>query len=192
MKKIIALLTFTIGGSVCLFLATLSGCRRTEYAYFFKDVKVGALGQKTDTSLSQIQKGGDTCLFQSLSFSLSFQFNVLAGKNNGIDNSLYAFQPGNNHFDNIDKIKSIRLINLFPYNQFSEGSNITELIEDTAGLRYNLNQELSEPATEPYRYIEFKLKSPPGQLSKQQFVLELVSENNTLLRDTTVMFYLKP
>lgn len=191
MKKIITLLLFFIGGSLLLLLTTFAGCRKTDATFFFKDMSVTIL-QDATTTPERFLAEGDTGRFQGLSFVLSFHYNILAHRESWAGNSLYAFQPGNSHFENIDKIKTVRLITIFPYRQFQTGTDITELLEDSLRLISNLNQDFTGSVGAPEIHVRFKLKSPPDSISSQKFVLELLSENNTILRDTTVLFYIQP
>lgn len=189
MKKVIFLCLFLLGGSLLFLMTTLSGCTKPQL-FFLKSIVVVPTVHKMDTSAAPINL--DTIRFEELYFNLQFKMTLVAQKYN-FGNSLYAFKVKEPDYINVDKIKEIRLITLFPYNQFAAGTDASALLSGAAGVMDILNQKM-EAYTFNYAQFNtgFALNTPPNQASQQQFVVELVSENNTILRDTTFAFYLIP
>lgn len=185
MKKFLFLCLFLLGGSLIFLLTTLSGCVKSKLC-FLKSMEVFPTVRHTDTSFSSNE---DTLNFDQFYFGLEFEFTLVAQRS-AFGNNLYALQLREPGYINVDKIKEIRLITLYPYNQFTAGSDASSLLSGGAAAIDALNQEMENRYTQ--FNVELALNTPPDHTSRQQFVVELISENNTILRDTTYAFYLRP
>lgn len=194
MKKSIILL---LSGSVfVLLLSLLNACSKNEVHFFLKDFDTHIQEDRSDSTAYNIVniEEGDTCDYQYFQFFINEKRNVLA---NQTENKVFfdfiskanAYSPAPARFINQDPIKEIRLISFYDYNDIEAGQDLSAYIPNKEKVLKSLN-DFKMYADEMHHYFTIDLL--PEQISQQQFVIELISENNTILRDTTVTFYIKP
>jgi hypothetical protein len=201
MKKLIALTTFYAGGSFLLFLLTLLGCSKKDYSILFKDIRT-AIVIPGNNGIDSVIVENDTCAYPEFFIEGHFDVTQIASGTPMLPvNAAYAFQPAEPSYTPIEKISSIKITTLNSYNNhYPAGSDITgacsfiysgysEAKDSTAAsLIRNLNQMYS--GVPPMMRIY--LREAPVSLSAQKFAVTLTTEVDVLIRDTTIVFYLKP
>jgi hypothetical protein len=191
MKKILSFFIFFLGGSILLFLFSIAGCTLKKDLYAYKDVKV--VVYKTDSIQRQIASG-DTCAFDACFFQLRFETNNLTSAFvPGFGNKVYAQKLQEPEYKCVETISNIKIITLRDYNtHFPAGADITAASIDEAAIIKAINKAATVYSKFPAVVFNFKLKERPAQVSAQQFAIEIRTAQNTVLRDTSVVFILQP
>lgn len=116
-------------------------------------------------------------------------------------NTAYALSIKEPAMIPVEKITDIKIRPLYAYNdKFKANADISEICEFSHG--YTSGDSVSkeviiEAINHIGRYVDDRdlyifLKEPPSHEHKQQFIVELITDNKARLADTTVEFVLKP
>lgn len=210
MKKLSSFLVFFIGGSLLLFLSTLSGCGKMIY-YIIKDINVDVMqfSAPDNPNPSGVDEGGTadySRYFVQVRFDIS-KLESMAARLLPVT-SVYAFKPGPSTYQNVEgRVQDIRIITLRDYNaDFPVGSDMADacnfadpylaLQQGAVVSKQDFIKNLEETQNVDdamASYIACSFKTPtPATAGLQQFVVEISMASNTLLRDTTVLFTLNP
>lgn len=205
MKKLIALLYFMVGGSLIMFTLSLMGCEAGRYKFIYK------IGQsiflQTDQYNGQTTVT-DTVQFENMILEQNLSYEILTAANLHLDNNtLYAWQYGNPSYTPVEKLTEIKIYTLNGYNSvYSTGSEITanckfftnnddynsnENDSSATWVLKQLNKTLSSSSIEG-RPIYIFFTQPPSSGSLQQFEIDIRTENNEILRQTTPAIFIKP
>lgn len=206
MKKSIAFLTFFIGGSLALFALSFLGCGKMDYSVLYKDIRARMISYPSNGMEMPVAEN-DTCSAGQAFLETTFDVTLLSQCAPTLPfNTAMAFQPGSRHYNPVEHITGLRIIPLFRYNsQYSAGADIaaacrfrltgvyTESADSSLSAvieQLNNGYSNTDMATNPV--LRIYLASRPDEPGLQQFAVEFKMETNALIRDTTVVFYLKP
>lgn len=199
MKRIVAFLCCFAGGSMLFFLLSLAGCREEKTTIIYRSVtsvvREGAVNEQGRELLP-----GGTVAYNRCSVWLQLNTTELLGlKLPSIANKLYA---RGETFRNMEKLTDIRVITLNDYNtQYPAGSDLSAAVgfleeggtlTGKAKMLERLNRNYNVFETDPIRSFSFRPGTPPAAASAQQFAIELRTEQQSVLRDTTITFILQP
>ncbi|WP_118973554.1 hypothetical protein [Taibaiella koreensis] len=199
MKKIVAFICCFTGGSLFFFVLSLAGCRQQQTNMIYQSV-TSVVREGRDNEEGNEVMPGATSRYDRCSVWLYFSTTKLLGTHFPSFTNTAAARGQT--FRNLEKITDIRIITCRDYNaQFPAGSDISAsaaFLEEGGILtgkakmleRINKNYEVSE--AEPVSRFSFRPASAPATTSLQQFAIELRTEQNAVLRDTTIAFILQP
>lgn len=210
MKRLIGFLVFFIGGSLLLFTISLMGCHKGYSYYMYKDITTD-LEHRPDPELPPVMLNElDTANADNFSARVVFEIMNVDRRYASrflMGNAVYAFQYDYPTFENIEgEISDIRIVSLFDYNNdFPSGSDVSgaclfstsplTILDDKAVNKQTLiasSHNYGKGSMEGY-FHQFYFYPPVVTTgSRQQFVIEVVMEQNTIVRDTTAEFFLKP
>lgn len=206
MKKFFALFTSFLGGSLLLFFLSLIGCDKKDRPFLFKDIRTDIIQYQSNGLESPLSKG-DTANYSNFFLASAFDIKLLSSAKLIFQGSkTYAFQPGDRHYKPVEKISNISITTLNNYNSnYPAGTDITaacrfritgtyvDAKDSSASVAIeHLNAGFSDIDSDLQSAMQIYLNERPGQLSPQQFAIELRTEVNATIRDTTIHFYLKP
>lgn len=206
MKKLLALLTFLIGGSLSLFVLSVMGCAKAKHTFLYKDFHSSVI-RYDPNGLEVSLKKNDTALYPNfLIEDVPDIMKITLNRPALTGNSAWAFQPGPQEYKPAEKISSIKIITLNPYNSnYPAGADITQACRFIVTRSFNnnndsllasaienLNAGYSDNGSEVPPSLRIFLREQPASLAPQQFAVELKTEVNAYIRDTTISFYLKP
>lgn len=183
-KATLPVLLFVLAGLL------YTGCNRKDYYYIL--MPPHAIGSSNSTPVID----GDTLSYKEMYINVTIpgqQVN-LAGMFSLPGNSAYALSIKQPENILLEKIKNIRLRPLSGYNSnyaalddisasctFASFSQSTEMLTKDSMLTYLDGFNL---VTTEMTFV-IRLKEPPSDVSKQQFIVEIITEGSSLLADTT-------
>lgn len=206
MKRIISIFTLLLGGSLLLFILGLLGCGRSDRKFVYKDIQSIVLRDSSATLAVQLHDF-DTTEYAASFMSLQMDMQVVA-KNalQGIGNAAYAWSYDEPSYINLEPVTDIRITPIYDYNSaHAAGSELSQdciFTYSNSGFGGNdvtkteLISTLNQPMNMDYGTyvgtISIKVKTPPTAAGLQQFAMEIRLGDNSVLRDTTVAYFLKP
>ena len=207
MKKIFSLLTLLIGGSVLLAISSLIGCEARDYKFVYKSVQATVLRVHFTQPPSEINSL-DTIGYQNIFIQGKFDMHIIA-KNNlkTLVNRAVATTVPSDKYTNLEAITDIRVVTINDYNnEISAGSEISEKClystytpnktSEIKDLKADIIASLNMPMDGERDYLSdvlnFRVTEAPAAQGLQQFAIEIRLEDNSVIRDTTVAFVLKP
>lgn len=120
-------------------------------------------------------------------------------------NKAYAFKPAYIPPVFIDMVQEVTITSVFPYKNGETGMNdVTAICTfSSRGSTLSLSEVIDLINNEYYysgdnkidefsRSFEIELSEPPSSAGEQQFVIELITDKNARLADTTEIFTLIP
>lgn len=212
MKKLTSTIIIYIGGSLLSFLLLLAGCSVSDYKMIYTAFNSEVYNVDNMGNPYLISED-DSCNYSDHYIRLSFEIQVVQEYASLLPvAATYAWQYGDPSYETIEKIQDIKVISLGDYNDdihagneiaqqcnFYTGSGYSTVVNDNItdkdGAINYLNDIYTQNGTESThngKYINFKVATPPAHSGLQRFAIAVYTENNSVLRDTTVAFILQP
>lgn len=199
-------MTFFTGGSLALFLFTLFGCGKTDQAVLYKDIFTKVIRYESngfETPVAEYDTcSAATCFLEgTLDITqIVFRTPLLPG------NSAWAFQPGPRHYAPVEKISGLKVVTLRRFNsqyaggtdmtadcRFRFGTAIAESVDSSAASAVaEMNEGYSDRPATLASGLRIYFAAKPDIIAQQQFAIELKTETGAVIRDTSIIFHLKP
>jgi hypothetical protein len=213
MKKLTSTIIICIGGSFLSFLLLLAGCRGSDYKMIYTAFN-SEVYNVHDMSNSHLISENDSCNYADHYMQLSFEVQVVQEYAALLPvSAAYAWQYGDPSYETIEKIKDIKVVSLEDYNnEIHAGDEIAQQCNFYTGNEYSIvadnditnkdgavnylndtyTQNNGTESTHDGKHIGLKIAVPPDHNGLQRFAIAVYTENNSVLRDTTVAFILQP
>lgn len=210
MKRLIAFFICFIGGSLLLLVLSLMGCNRSDHYFIYSNMTAEVMHRYlADSNVVVALVDGDTAVsgrfYVNVALDITEVDKVTASRFLP-GSTLYALQlPELGYYNLEGKISDIKVITLYDYNEdYPAGSDLsdacyfssTQSMNDSAFIdKAALINESHLPMENGWSsyFSLFNVYTPEASIgSRQQLAIEVRMEQNTVIRDTTVTFLLKP
>lgn len=189
----------SVGGPLLMFLMWIiaASCNRDNYEVLFSDIHLYPSTMSSTGDYIKLNENEHVGV-EELKLVLKLDFHNFVVSNNSLLPKAYAALPP--IYNKLDQAKEIKLITLHDYDAtHPAGTDVIDLIKDIdTNDTYNTNRKKiiniindSGYFLRDYEEIEMQfISSPTNSNQIQKFAFEILTVDGSVLRDTTINFYI--